>query len=277
LDRLESDVPVAAGLAELPGAPVREAVVFGDTHGDWRSTEAVARRFLDSPQDRVLVGLGDYIDRPPADCGAGSVANALYLLALRALFPDRVWLIQGNHETARRIGVAPHDLPAEIEGLWGRDPDRYGRLLGLLERGPLAALTPSGAYLAHGGFPSAARSTDARTQLRSPTDEVVAQVVWRDCAESGVDRGVGSPFTEDELEAFLSRIGASVFVRGHDPDLAGRSVFGHRCLTLHTTRVFERFGGVLLARIPLDRSLHSTGDLRVEHVETEGQRFPPIA
>jgi hypothetical protein len=277
LDRLESEVPVADGLAELPGAPSREAIVFGDTHGDWRSAEAAVARFLAAPHERVLVGLGDYIDRAPRDCGAGSAANALYLLALRAAFPDRVWLLVGNHETARRIGVRPHDTPHELDRLWGPNPDRYARFMGLLERGSLAALAPSGAYFAHAGFPDPRPWRDVRAAFLAPSDEDLGAVVWRDCADSGTDRGVGAPFTEADLETFFASLGASVFVRGHDPDLTGRAVYGRRCLTLHTSRLYERFGGVLAARVPLDRSIHSAADLRVEHLETEGRRFAPPA
>ncbi|HTT34345.1 MAG TPA: metallophosphoesterase [Thermoplasmata archaeon] len=273
LDRLEAGVPVHTGVADLPAAPRKEAVVFGDSHGDWWSTLAIAGRFLADPAGRCLVGLGDYVDRAPDDCAEGSVANALYLLELAAEFPDRVFLIQGNHEAVRRIPALPHDLPEEVDQLWGPDPERYHRLIGLLERGPLAALSTTGAYLAHGGFPRAGTAANWRRAFDEPTDETLLDVLWTDCAESRIDRGIGPPFNEAALEAFLDRTGARVMLRGHDPDLAGRVVYHDRCLTLHSTRIYEKYGGVLRATLPLTRAVRSIADVPVEHVETEGQSF----
>lgn len=275
LDRLEAHVPMAPnGLAEVSAAGTEEAVIFGDTHGDWRSTLAAAEIFLEDPSRRVLIGLGDYVDRAPDDCPNGSVANALYLLGLAAEFPDRVVLVQGNHETTRRFPVLPLDTPAEVDDLWGPDATRYARLMGLLERGPIAAVTRSGVYLAHGGFPRLDASTPAREAFRSPSEDVLLDVVWGDCGASRLHRGVSVPFSEREMEEFLNGVGARVFLRGHDPDLVGRPVFHDRCLTLHTSRVFERFGGVLVARAPLDRPVRTVHDLRIEHLPTEGREFP---
>lgn len=273
LDRLEANVPVHNGLIDLPAAPRREAVVFGDTHGDWWTTVAIADRFLANPGERCLVGLGDYVDRSPDDCAGGSVANVLFLLQLAAEFPDRVFLIQGNHEANRRIPVVPHDLPEEVDQLWGPDAERYARVMGLLERGPIAALAPSGAYLAHAGFPRGSRPAQWREPYAQPSDETLLEVLWTDCAVSRHDRGVIRPFDEAALDAFFERCGARVFLRGHDPDLTGRKVYGNRCLTLHSTRIYERYGGVLLAHLPLSRTVRSLDDVTIEHVETEGQSF----
>jgi hypothetical protein len=82
LDFLERRVPVRPPWVEIPEEAGDEAIVFGDSHGDWRSTQEVVQRYREGK--RLLVGLGDYVDRPPDDCGAGSVANALFLLELVA-------------------------------------------------------------------------------------------------------------------------------------------------------------------------------------------------
>lgn len=274
LDRLEADVPVHPGLIDLPAAPRREAIVFGDTHGDWWSTLAVADRFLANPAERCLVGLGDYVDRAPDDCREGSVANALFLLELAAEFPDRVFLLQGNHEAVRRISALPHDLPEEVDALWGPERERYSRIMGLLERGPIAALSPSGAYLAHGGFPRSGTPATWREAFQRPSDETLMDVLWTDAAISRISRGLGPPFHAGDLTAFFDKCGARVFLRGHDPDITGRAAFDNRCLTLHTSRIYERFGGVLFAHLPLARTVRSLDDVTVEHAETEGQSFP---
>jgi hypothetical protein len=273
LGRLEDTVPARPALLDLSSFPGNEAIVFGDTHGDWRTSERIVARYEDPAQSRLLIGLGDYVDRAPADCGAGAVANALYLLQWAARDPGRVVLIQGNHETVRMIPARPESLRHEVRELWGADPRRYERLLDLLGRGPLAAYHPSGAYLAHAGFPVGTGATGWKSAFDRWDEDLVAQVAWAECAASHNRRGAAPPFDEPRLTEFLGNAGLALMLRGHDPDLTGRRLFHDRCLTLHTTRVYERYGGVICARLPLDMPLRSVRDVYVEHVETEGQRY----
>jgi Calcineurin-like phosphoesterase len=277
LDFLERKVPVRPAFVELPSRGFTDAIVFGDTHGDWRSTLEVERIFLEADGGpRCLVGLGDYVDRYPSDCGAGSVANALLLLGLAAQYPDRVFLLQGNHETTRRIPVLPHSLAEEVDELWGPEADRYARLVALLERGPLAAASASGVYFAHAGFPRGALPTSWRRAFEEPDDDRLTEIVWAECDASRNRRGATEAWDRKELDTFLAAAGLSVFLRGHDADVAGRVLYGGRCLTLHTTRVYERYGGVLIARVPLEGTIATVMDMKVEHLSTEGRSFPPV-
>ncbi|MGI0071404.1 MAG: metallophosphoesterase [Thermoplasmata archaeon] len=274
LDRLERSVPVHPELLDLPPRGFTEAIAFGDSHGDWRSTLEVVRAFLEPEGGpRCLVGLGDYVDRPPDDCENGSVVNALLLLGLAAQFPDRVFLIQGNHETARRIPVSPSSLDEEVDDLWGPQQDRFTRLAALLERGPLAAASANGVYFAHAGFPQTALPVSWRQGFRDPDERRLAEIVWAECAASHIRRGGVEAWGPQALRSFLTSTGLSLFVRGHDPDLTGASLYGGRCLTLHTTRIYERYGGVLLARVPLDRPVASVADLVVVHLPSEGRHY----
>jgi Calcineurin-like phosphoesterase len=274
LDLLERTVPVRPPLARLPGAGFREAIVFGDTHGDWRSTLEVEQRFLSGGVQRLLVGLGDYVDRSPRDCGEGSVANALHLLALEAHYPDRVFLIQGNHETCRRIAVVPHQLPEEVDALWGPQANRYHRIMGLLERGPLATVLPNGVYLAHAGFPLIGSASEWATAFDSLDDDHLAQIVWSECEVSENRRGATAPWGGRDIERFLRSTGLRIFLRGHDPDITGQPLYEGRCMTLQTTRFYQRFGGVILARLPLGHPLESMRDAVIEHLPTEGRSYP---
>jgi hypothetical protein len=276
LDRLERGVPVRPGVVDLPGKGFREAVVIGDSHGDWRSTLAAVRLFLDANGGpRCFVGLGDYVDRPPNDCENGSVVNALLLLDLAARWPDRVFLLQGNHETVRRIPALPHSLPEEVDDLWGPEAERYSRILGLLERGPLAAASANGAYLAHAGFPLGDLPAAWRRIFEDVDETRLAEIVWSDPDATRNPHGFERPWGATELAGFLARGRSSVFLRGHNPDLMGRPLYGGRCLTLHTTRIYQRYGGVLAARLPLEAPLSSTVDIAVEHLSTERGRSDP--
>ncbi|MCI4353322.1 MAG: metallophosphoesterase [Thermoplasmata archaeon] len=268
LTRLDPVISSQSALVHVnpPGTPT--VAVIGDTHGDWRSTRAAMEWFLESPSTRAFVGLGDYIDRAPPDCPGGSAVNALYLLSIEAAHPDRVFLIQGNHETARRIPVSPHSLPDEMASQWGEDRRRYSRLLGLLERGPLAGYTSSGVFLAHGGFPSRLASPWTE-RFRSVDETLLAELAWRDIAASRLDRGLSPSFNEEAMNEFLRATGLHVFLRGHDPGVVGRPLYHDRCLTLHTSRMYERYGGILVAHVPLDRPVNSLRDIEVLRLRPE--------
>jgi hypothetical protein len=276
LARLDPQISSEPALVQVRPIGGKTMAVIGDTHGDWRSTQAAMAWFLDSPSDRAFVGLGDYVDRAPPDCPAGSAINALFLLSVKAAYPDQVFLIQGNHEAARRIPVVPHTLPDEMERRWGADRRRYSRLLGLLERGPLAGYTTSGAFLAHGGFPS--RLTTPWTERFRTTDEtLLVELLWRDVEASHLDRGLSLPFDEEMLDHFLKATELRLFLRGHDPNMVGKSLYRDRCLTLHTSRAYAHYGGILVAHVPLDRPVHSTRDIdviRLSVLENPPRRDP---
>ncbi len=274
LDRLEERVPVRPPLLQIPAGSGAEAVVFGDSHGDWRSVAEAVRRYREG--DRALIGLGDYVDRSPDDCGAGSVANALYLLELAAERPDRVFLLQGNHETVRRVPAIPHMLSEEVDELWGPESSRYDRILGLLERGPLAAVTPSGAYLAHAGFPRGELPQPWTRAFDQVDDDRLCEIVWSECSASRIRRGAALAWTPRDLDRFLKATGLRVILRGHDPDVVGVVLYAGRCLTLHTTRVYQRYGGVVIARLPLDGRLDTLAGIPIEHLPTEGQVYPAV-
>ena len=269
LDRLEREVPTHPPFVTVGPATADEAIVFGDSHGDWPSVREVVGRFEAAGPRALLLGLGDYVDRTPGTVPHGSAVNALYLLAVAARYPDRAILLQGNHETDRRIPVAPRSLPDDLAGLWGESPRRLARVTALLERGPIAAATASGAYCAHAGFPRGPLPTPWAAAVDPDDRGRLGEIVWAECGASVIRRGVVPAFSHAELDRFLGSTGLSVFLRGHDPDLAGRPVFGNRCLTLHTTVVYERYGGILVARLPLGGHLADLSGVRVEHLATE--------
>jgi len=267
LDHLERTVPTRPPYVPLPEAA--SAVVFGDTHGDWLSTLEVVRTFEAQGPRALLVGLGDYVDRPPRDLPCGSVANALFLLSLESRWPDRVVLLQGNHETQRRIPGHPHVVPTELRQLWGESAQRYDRLMDLLARGPFAASAENGAFFAHAGFPRGPLPTPWTQALAAVDDKQLLQLVWSEPEAGAAHRGATRPWTEAELASFLDQSSLRTFWRGHDPDLTGRALYHGRVMTLQTTRVFRRYGGVVMAVMALDRPLERVEDAELRRLGTE--------
>lgn len=71
-----------------------ETIVVGDIHGSLESLNVCIDKFLDSVQDNTsILFLGDYVDR-----GKNDIECLVLLLKLKITFPDRVFLLRGNHE-----------------------------------------------------------------------------------------------------------------------------------------------------------------------------------
>ena len=255
LDRWESAIP-RRSLAEVPERQGGQAVVLGDSHADWPTTRWLAERFLLGGESVAgFFALGDFVDRTPARLPQGSLRNALFLLSLQAAHPDRVVLLRGNHETQRQIPGTMRDVLSESTELFGT-PTVGDRIEDLFDRLPLAALTASGVYMAHAGFPFPSEG-EWREALRAASVRTLEQVVWNDVEGSPTCGGRGilqEPIREGHLKEFLARSGSRVLLRGHDPAVAGRFFYGGRLLTIHSTRVYAS-AGLTLAKIPLDATV----------------------
>lgn len=251
-------------LAEVPGD--RPIQVIGDSHGDWPAVQAAVRYARRGALPDRLVALGDYVDRAtrsqpdPTTLPNGSVWEAAYLLAWTAHDPDGIVLLRGNHEATRQIPVPAPTLLREMRRAY---PGPEGivlweRLVGLLERLPLAARTAHGVFLAHGGIPPAGRY-DPRSWDRNDL-ALLEGLFWSDPELDFEGRDVGFAYDEPTLGRFLEAIGCRMMVKGHAPGHSGRAIYGGRLLTLHTSDLFSGWGegGVLMGEIPpLDRVEHA--------------------
>ena len=131
--------------------------VFGDTHGNledlhffsdnlWRlGVNLCAGRFL---------FLGDYVDR-----GMSSLEVVTYLIALKTLHRDKVFMLRGNHETRDVNGWEEHygdrSFLAQCKNRFGDDLgwDVWEELNSVFDRLPLAAVIDRDIFCIHGGIP----------------------------------------------------------------------------------------------------------------------------
>ncbi len=254
-------------LVELPSD--RPVAVIGDSHGDWPAVSSALRFARGRSVPERFVGLGDYIHRAtraepdPAALPSGSVWNVAYLLAWASYAPDDVILLRGNHEATRQIPVPAPTLLRELGRAYPRVEvlPLWESIVGLLERLPLAARTQNGVFLAHGGIPDRSFWDPARWEASNL--RLLEGLLWSDPELEYEDRAVGAPYGPDALDAFLRAVGCRVMVKGHAPNHSGRSLYGGRLLTVHTSDLFARFGegGVLLAEIPARERIESSADL----------------
>ncbi len=211
-------------------------MVAGDTHGDVLISKKIVKKFFDEKYD-YLVFLGDYVDRAPPDVSS-SIHNIDFLLQMKAKYPDKIYLLKGNHEANYIIPCYPNEFVYEAG-------ERYEEYAAVFKEMPLAAML-NNVFAAHGGFP-----TKRRLEEINKNDVIdVEEITWSDAAISPVYRGAGNKFDEEMLFSFLKEHEAAAFIRGHDYNLNGIVVY-EKCLTIFSSRRYASAGngGILIAKI----------------------------
>ncbi|MDD2665714.1 MAG: metallophosphoesterase family protein [Methanocellales archaeon] len=218
------------------------------------------KRFFDG---RYLVFLGDYIDRDPMKWG--SIHNVTYLLFLKCRYPEKIFLLKGNHECNYAIPCFPYEFEQEIIQRYGshRLHKKYVEAFSSM---PLMVLAKN-VFAAHGGILKGANLEQLRKIGKNDLTSIES-IVWSDPIISTTFRGVGDPFNEEDLTKFLDGINARVFIRGHDYSTLGISIYGGRCLTIFSSRRYKEMGngGILVARA--EKEISCTSDLILEDFST---------
>jgi len=225
------------GMLQMTGRLIRlprsgEVTVVGDLHGDFASLTYILAdsSFMEkasNQQDAHLVFLGDYGDRGPY-----SPEVYCTVLNLKAKFPDKVVLLQGNHEGPEDLLAYPHDLPSHLQRRFRSDwrvvYDELGRLF---RQFPTAVLADERCVMLHGGIPSKAKAPDdvAYAYERHPAESHLEEILWGDPIDgfTGIHhspRGAGNLFGQDVTDAFIKMLGVRFVVRGHEPTDEGYKI-----------------------------------------------------
>jgi predicted phosphodiesterase len=240
-------------LLELEGEG--KTAFIGDTHGDFETTKSIIARFFNLDH---LVFLGDYIDREPMKWG--SVFNITYLLFLKYRFPKKVLLLKGNHECNYIIPCFPYEFELEVSQRYGLQAHK--RYVEVFSSMPLMVLAKN-VFAAHGGILKGANLKILRS-IGKNDSTAIESIVWSDPEISPVFRGAGVPFNEKDLADFLNLINATVFLRGHDYNTLGISIYGDRCITLFSSnRYKEKGNGGILVAI-LEEEVSCVSELKIE-------------
>lgn len=218
---------VTGRLAEIK--PVGEAVVVSDLHGHLKSLTQILKEtnFLQKAEQNnkaFLVLLGDYGDR-----GVHSAEVYYILLRLKALFPEQVILMRGNHEGPEDLLAYPHDLPVQFKGRFEKEWKKaYSKIRELFKHLYNAVLIEERYLMIHGGLPPKAKTLDdlAYAHLKHPNLRLLEDMLWSDPTENieGVresPRGAGQLFGEKITQEVLKRYNVKILIRGHEPSPNG--------------------------------------------------------
>ena len=146
--------------------------VFGDTHGNLEDlhffSDNIWRLGLNLCAGRFLF-LGDYVDR-----GMSSIEVVTYLIAMKILYPHKIFLLRGNHETRDVNGWEDHygekSFIAQCKDRFGEDRGEqvWEELNQVFDRLPLAAVIDRDIFCIHGGVPRplpGSKPTDSRLEM----------------------------------------------------------------------------------------------------------------
>ena len=127
---------------------------------------------------------------------------------------------------------------------------------------PLMVLA-NNVFAAHGGI---LKGFDLKSLRNIDKNNATAiePLVWSDPALSLTYRGAGARFDKKDLIKFLDDIKANVFIRGHDYNTIGFSIYDDRCLTIFSSYRYKDMGngGILVARA--EKKISGIKDLLVE-------------
>lgn len=235
-----------------------EAVFIGDTHGDFSTTKYTVKKFFQ--QGNVnLIFLGDYIDRETEP--EGSLYNLVYLCLLKINFPDKIFILKGNHEAHYSVYCYPYEFDSELLDIFGKTGIKiHDAAVSLFKEMPLMIQTINGVVASHAGFPLHGQKIDDKSRR-----DLIIDILWSDASVSPVFRGFGIPkFTEEQLISFLNGINASCFIRGHDYNIAGKAIYSNKCITVFTCRRYASVAGIKVAKIDLSKKVNDAKDVVLE-------------
>lgn len=186
----------------------------GDIHGQYRDLLRLFK-FGGYPPSANYLFLGDYVDR-----GKQSLETICLLLAYKIRYPDKIFLLRGNHEDAKinRIYGFYDECKRRFNvRLWKMFTDCFNCL-------PVAALIDDKILCMHGGLSPELQNLDQIREIQRPTDipdyGLLCDLLWSDpdpriegWADS--DRGVSCTFGADKVAEFLDKNDLDLICRGH--------------------------------------------------------------
>ena len=240
-------------LVRINSEHVDRTVFVGDTHGDLDASQRVLEQYAD--ERTVIVFLGDYVDRGPQ-----SRENLEYLLRFKVDHPDRLYLLQGNHEGMKELPFAPADFWEALNRSERHD------CADVLAELPWVVDLDNGVIGLHAALPSVASLDDIHTI--APGSPEWRQLVWGDWQDQPGeflgDMGSRPQFGRDYFHRQMENLGQSVLIRSHQPHVP-QWMMEDRCLTIFTSHAYgprER----TVAIVNLDGDVESGNDVTLETV-----------
>ena len=194
--------------------------ICGDIHGQFQDLLRVFQSGGMPPETRYLF-LGDYVDRGPK-----SLEVITLLFALKIRYPDKIFLLRGNHESPEMtelFGFLEECNQKLDEYLWPTFCDVFNAL-------PIAAIIGGQYFCVHGGLSPHLTSLDQIRQIQRPIsipeDGFMADLLWSDPSARTIEwgpneRGATITWGLRAVNAFLRKEKLKYIIRGHQMAMDG--------------------------------------------------------
>lgn len=214
-------------------------IVVGDIHGNIGSLEYIISKFLKEVQDgKSILFLGDYVDRGDyAPRGPNSIKNVALLFKLKTMFPNKVFLLRGNHETEEinygygLLRECCMNYKSNGNIVWQKFNDAFSYL-------SLAAVVNNTTFCVHGGISPELHDLNQIHNIKKPlpygnliANNMAMDLLWSD-PNLGVggfrsnERGAGCEYGHDASKEFLVRHNLKHILRAHELVNGHKDVFG---------------------------------------------------
>jgi serine/threonine-protein phosphatase 6 catalytic subunit len=231
LIELAKDLVIEEGNIHPLNLPVS---VCGDIHGQFYDLLELFSVGGEIPYTKYVF-MGDYVDR-----GYYSLETITFLLCLKVLHPEGIFLLRGNHET-RQI--------SQVYGFYDECIEKYGSavvwrsFMGLFDYFTIGVIIDSSILCVHGGLSPDLRTID---QIRTidrvmevPGSGPLTDLLWSDPdADMTSDwqinsRGCGYLFGRNPTKQFCELNSLTMVARAHQLVLAGYEyLFDKQLLTV---------------------------------------------
>jgi diadenosine tetraphosphatase ApaH/serine/threonine PP2A family protein phosphatase len=252
-------------------APVGDALVIGDLHGDLESFASIFEssqylKKLAQNKNCTVVFLGDYGDR-----GAQSPELYYCLMSLKLAFPRQIILLRGNHEGPSDLLASPHDLPLHLERKFkDKWVPVYAKLRELFDCLYNAVYVQDRYLMLHGGVPAKIRSLQeiAEANKLHPGKPFLEEILWNDPDEKvkgtfPSPRGAGNLFGKTITKKVLDLLNAKILIRSHEVANEGFKInHDGQILTLFSCKAppyFNAYGAYL--DLPLSEKFENVNQL----------------
>lgn len=188
--------------------------VAGDIHGQFYDLEELFKTGGQVP-DTSYVFMGDFVDR-----GYYSLETFTRLLTLKAKYPDRIFLLRGNHETRQITQV--YGFYDECQNKYG-NPNAWRYCTEVFDLLAVAALIDGKTFCVHGGLsPDVTMLDQVRLIDRNqeiPHEGAFCDLVWSDPDDLETwamsPRGAGYLFGAKVTDEFNELNGLELICRAH--------------------------------------------------------------
>lgn len=251
-------------------APV---TLCGDLHGQFYDLVELFCVGGKAPDTNYLF-MGDYVDR-----GYYSVETVSLLICLKVRYPNRVYILRGNHES-RQI--------TQVYGFYDECMRKYGSagvwksFTDLFDHLPISALVENSVFCLHAGLSPSIDTLDHIRQLdraqEIPHEGPICDLMWsdpEDIAGWGISpRGAGYIFGADIVSQFSSINGISLIARAHQLVMEGyKLMFDDSLVTVWSAPNYCYRCGNVASILELDEDLRR--DYKTFEAAPAGSRSAP--